>query len=61
MTVTEQLGPSGPFTVTCPPGQAASVNSVPVELVIVMLNVCDAHVGVGVLQMMVPSGLNPIT
>ncbi len=61
-TVTEQVAPSGPSTVTVPPGQTASVKSPPVELVIVMVNVWDAHAGgTAVLQMMVPFALNPIT
>jgi hypothetical protein len=38
-TVTEQVAPSGPFIVTVPPGQTASVNNPPVELVIVNVNV----------------------
>ena len=61
-TVTEQVAPSGPFIVSVPPGQTASLNNPPVELVIVNVNVWDAHAGVTVvLQMMVPFALKPIT
>ena len=57
-TVTEQVAPSGPFIVTVPPGQTALVNNPPVELVIVNVNVWDAHAGgAAVLQMMVPFAL----